>query len=318
MVIRGPGGRAHAWPPTTSSPGFLETALAPDELLTEVPHPEGHRRRLVVPEVQPPGPGLGHRRRRRRPQRPHRHRPGEHGLHARSGPRPPSRRWPAGPRPRTPPRSPPRAPTRPPTSTAPSSTASTSPACSSAGPRRGDHVVPATGVGEFPSHSHAPSGRVIRQQCERSTNASRTTVRREQDERGGQAWGSLLALIDGTQGLEYFEEVFTNDAMPLLRDRGVIVEPAASETTGQPALDPSTPTRTRASWWMRWLPSSAGTCSSLISFRHCQTLAHRSCSCDMPHNSTAITNRRYDTCANGHNIERNHRVSACPVCGQSL
>ena len=43
--------------------GFLETALAPDELLTEIRVPEVGRQRLRVPEVQPPRPGLGDRRR---------------------------------------------------------------------------------------------------------------------------------------------------------------------------------------------------------------------------------------------------------------
>ena len=61
--------------------GFLETALAPDECSRD-PGAEA-RRRLVVPEVQPARPGLGHRRRRRlggRRQRVGRTR--EHGLDA--------------------------------------------------------------------------------------------------------------------------------------------------------------------------------------------------------------------------------------------
>ena len=65
--------------------GFLETALEPDELLTEIRVPKTGTARLVVPEVQPPGAGLGHRRRRVRAQREHGHRPGQHGLHAASG-----------------------------------------------------------------------------------------------------------------------------------------------------------------------------------------------------------------------------------------
>ena len=64
----GPERRRARSPPPTSSPGFLESALAPDELLTEIRVPKIGRRRLVVPEVQPPGPGLGHRRRGRRAQ----------------------------------------------------------------------------------------------------------------------------------------------------------------------------------------------------------------------------------------------------------
>ena len=45
--------------------GFLETALAPDEIITEVRRAQDQRRRLGVREVQPAGAGLGDRRRRR-------------------------------------------------------------------------------------------------------------------------------------------------------------------------------------------------------------------------------------------------------------
>ena len=61
----GPGRRAGRSPADDFFTGFLESALAPDELLTEIRVPKVGRRRLVVPEVQPPGPGLGHRRRGR-------------------------------------------------------------------------------------------------------------------------------------------------------------------------------------------------------------------------------------------------------------
>ncbi len=62
MVAKGPNGEREIAAGDFFT-GFLESALAPDELLTEIRVPEGGRRRLVVPEVQPPGPGLGHRRR---------------------------------------------------------------------------------------------------------------------------------------------------------------------------------------------------------------------------------------------------------------
>ena len=48
--------------------GFLETALAPDEVLTEI-RAGGARGRLGVREVPAPGPGLGHRGRGRGPGR---------------------------------------------------------------------------------------------------------------------------------------------------------------------------------------------------------------------------------------------------------
>ena len=59
----GPGRRARRSPPTDFFQGFLETALAPDELLTEIRVPKTGRERLRVPEVQPAGAGLGDRRR---------------------------------------------------------------------------------------------------------------------------------------------------------------------------------------------------------------------------------------------------------------
>ena len=43
--------------------GFLESALAPDELLTEIRVPKMAGAGWSLPEVQPAGPGLGHRRR---------------------------------------------------------------------------------------------------------------------------------------------------------------------------------------------------------------------------------------------------------------
>ena len=64
----GPAASARS-PATDFFTGFLETALAPDELLTEIRRAQGARRRVVVPEVQPAGPGLGHRRRGRRRRR---------------------------------------------------------------------------------------------------------------------------------------------------------------------------------------------------------------------------------------------------------
>ena len=63
--------------------GFLQTALDPAEVLTEIRVPKtGRGRRLGLREVHAAGPGLGHRRRRRgaherrRPRRAH-----EHGRH---------------------------------------------------------------------------------------------------------------------------------------------------------------------------------------------------------------------------------------------
>ena len=62
---RGPGGEREI-PAAEFFDGFLETALAPDEVLTEIRVPKVTGRGLGVPEVQPAGQGLGHRRRRRR------------------------------------------------------------------------------------------------------------------------------------------------------------------------------------------------------------------------------------------------------------
>ena len=115
--------------------GFLETALEPDELLTEIRRAEGAWYRVLVPEVQAPRPGLGDRR----------------GLAVRtatSGSRwstwaerrcgrgrgGGARRWSVGAS--RPPSMPPRAPSHPATSTQRPSTASTSHACSCAAPSR--------------------------------------------------------------------------------------------------------------------------------------------------------------------------------------
>ena len=76
--------------------GFLETALAPDELLTEIRVPKSGRLRLLVPEVQPAGPGLGDRRRGRgRATARHAGRAREHGLDAAARQRESRRRSPA-------------------------------------------------------------------------------------------------------------------------------------------------------------------------------------------------------------------------------
>ena len=87
LVVRGPGGEREVAADDFFT-GFLETALAPDEVLTEIRVPGRARRRLGVPEVQPPRPGLGHRRRRRGADQrlggPGR-RPGQHGLDAAAG-----------------------------------------------------------------------------------------------------------------------------------------------------------------------------------------------------------------------------------------
>ncbi len=62
-----PAGRPASGPsrPRDFFVGFLETALAPDELLTEIRVPKVTGGRLRVPEVQPAGAGLGDRRRAR-------------------------------------------------------------------------------------------------------------------------------------------------------------------------------------------------------------------------------------------------------------
>ena len=82
--------------------GFLESALAPDELLTEIRVPKIPRRGLVVPEVQPPRAGLGDRRRRRGAQRHDGHRAREHGPDSGASDARSSRRSPAARQPPTP------------------------------------------------------------------------------------------------------------------------------------------------------------------------------------------------------------------------
>ena len=126
--------------------GFLETALAPDELLTEIRVPQDRCQRVLVPEVQPAGPGLGDRRRGRGAgERQHPRRAREHGLDAaagsRCGGRARERR--VGRRRRASTR--PRAPSRRPTSTRRPSTASTSPGCSSGGRSRRRRLEPGRG-----------------------------------------------------------------------------------------------------------------------------------------------------------------------------
>ena len=65
---------------------FLESALAPDEILTEIRVPKMQRSRVELPEVQPPGPGLGDRRRRGVAQQRRRRRGArQHGLDAGAG-----------------------------------------------------------------------------------------------------------------------------------------------------------------------------------------------------------------------------------------
>ena len=122
---------------------FLESALAPDEMLTEIRVPKMQRRRVELPEVQPPRPGLGDRRRRRvAPQRRRRRGARQHGLDARS--------WPPACRPRcravrrstTPPSWPPPRRRRRPTSTPASSTASTSPRSSRGAPSKPPRAEP--------------------------------------------------------------------------------------------------------------------------------------------------------------------------------
>ena len=86
LVARGPSGERTIAVDDFFT-GFLETALEPDRAAHRDPGAEGAGRRLVVPEAQPPRPGLGHRRRRlpgRRPRR--RHRPGQHGRRSRCAP----------------------------------------------------------------------------------------------------------------------------------------------------------------------------------------------------------------------------------------
>ena len=83
FVARGPERRARRSRRPTFFQGFLETALAPDELLTEIRVPKTGAERLRVPEVQPAGPGLGDRRRARGArERRHARRARQHGPDA--------------------------------------------------------------------------------------------------------------------------------------------------------------------------------------------------------------------------------------------
>ena len=102
---------------------YLTTSLAHDEVITEVRLPGARGLRLRLPEVHPPGRGLGDGRRlrarepgRRRHLRRRAHRPHQHGRHAAAGHRRRGRpaRRPARRRVRSPrrPSRPPRAPTR--------------------------------------------------------------------------------------------------------------------------------------------------------------------------------------------------------------
>ena len=110
FVVQGPGGTREI-AASDFFRGFLETALAPDELLREIRVPEDGRQRLRVREVQPAGPGLRDRRRRRgaRRRRDPR-RADQHGLHAAARDRRWSRRWRRVRRPPTRPPTPPTAP----------------------------------------------------------------------------------------------------------------------------------------------------------------------------------------------------------------
>ncbi len=67
-------------------PGLPGVGTGPGRAPHGDPDPEDGRRRVELPEVQPSGPGLGHRRRGRlAAQRRQRRGPGQHGLHARAG-----------------------------------------------------------------------------------------------------------------------------------------------------------------------------------------------------------------------------------------
>ena len=113
LVAQGPGGERDDRRPPTSSPGFLETALAPDELLTEI----------RVPKVA--GAGWSFQKFNRRAldwaivgvrggqERHHRGGAGQHGLDPAAGHGRRSRRSARAPRPPTPPGRRPRAPSRP-------------------------------------------------------------------------------------------------------------------------------------------------------------------------------------------------------------
>ena len=96
VVLRGPRRRPHASARTTSSQGYFETALEPDELLTAVRVPGAPGQPVGLPEVHPPRQRLGDRRGRggRRPDR-----AGQHGPDAAARPGGRGRRWPAGPAP---------------------------------------------------------------------------------------------------------------------------------------------------------------------------------------------------------------------------
>ena len=136
LVARGPSGE-RAIAADDFFTGFLETALAPDEVLTEIRVPSTAGARVVVPEVQPAGPGLGHRRGGRACcNGSGRHRPREHGLGAGAGRRRGGGAGRRRRRPPTPPPGPTRASSRPPTSTPPPTTAGTWPGSSPAGPSR--------------------------------------------------------------------------------------------------------------------------------------------------------------------------------------
>ena len=84
IVAKGPDGE-RTIPVDDFFTGFLETALSPTELLTEIRVPKAAGAGLVVPEAAPARPGLGHRRRGGGAERHHRHRSGEHGLGAAAG-----------------------------------------------------------------------------------------------------------------------------------------------------------------------------------------------------------------------------------------
>ena len=64
LVIVGPDGERTV-PAAEFFRGVFETALGPQEVLTEIRVPKLGDGRLVVPEVQPARAGLGDRRRRR-------------------------------------------------------------------------------------------------------------------------------------------------------------------------------------------------------------------------------------------------------------
>ena len=82
FVVQGPGGEREI-AASAFFKGFLETALAPDELLTRAARAQGRPQRVRLREVQPARAGLRDRRRGRRayqrrdPRGPH-----QHGLHA--------------------------------------------------------------------------------------------------------------------------------------------------------------------------------------------------------------------------------------------